>query len=373
MEKLAELKSKMSGSGNIASNYQVLILRTYHVTIIPGDGIGPEVVDAAIKVLEATGVRFDWDIVEAGEKVLKKEGTPLPDYVLESMRKNKIGMKGPLTTPIGGGFRSVNVALRQLLDLYACVRPARSIAGEGTLYENVDLVVVREGTEGLYSGVEHWIGKDHDAAETINIITRKASERVVEYAFELAVREKKKKVTAVHKANIMKTTGALFQEAAQKVSKQYPQIEFEDRLIDNMCYQLVKKPQQYDVIVTTNLFGDILSELCAALAGGVGLVPTANVGDEMALFEPVHGSAPKYAGQDKVNPVAQILAGEMLLRHIGEKEAADLVWNAVYETIKEKKVVTYDLALPEYTNRPTKPSKCSKMAAEITRKVSGKD
>ena len=347
-------------------------MATHTVTVIPGDGVGPEIVDLTLKVLEATGLNLKWEKIEAGEKVIQTEGTPLPKKVLDSLRRNKVGIKGPLTTPIGTGFRSVNVALRQELTLYANVRPARSIANEGTLYENVDLITVREGTEGLYSGVEHWVDADHSAAETACIITRKASERIVDFAFKLAIREGRKKITACHKANIMKFTGGLFQEAAQTVAKKYPQIEFEERLIDNMIYQLVKKPQNYDVMVTTNLFGDILSELCAGIAGGVGLVPTANVGDEIALFEPVHGSAPSYTGQDKVNPVAQILAGELLLKHLGEAQAAKNVWEAVHETIKEKKVVTYDLALPGYTNRPTKASKTSEMAAEIARKVKAK-
>lgn len=342
---------------------------SYKVTLIPGDGIGPEVTQATVKVLEATGIKFDWDIVEAGEKVIKKEGTPLPEPVLESLRKNKIGLKGPLTTPIGGGFRSVNVALRQMLDLYASVRPARSIAGEGTLYSNIDLVVVREATEELYSGVEHWVDREHSAAETIGIVTRKASERIVRFAFEYAINEKRRKVTAVHKANIMKFTGGLFQEVAQKIAKSYPSIQFEERLIDNMAMQLVKKPQEYDVIVTTNLFGDILSDLCSGLAGGLGITPGAIIGENIALFEPVHGSAPKYAGQDVVNPVATILSGEMMLKYLGERKAAETVWNAVYETIREKKHVTYDLALPAYTNRPVEPSSCSQMTNEIVKKV----
>lgn len=341
----------------------------YRVTLIPGDGIGPEVSSAAVRVIEATGVDIEWDVVDAGEKMIATEGTPLPQKVIESLKRNGVGLKGPLTTPIGGGFRSVNVALRQMLNLYASVRPSRSIAGEGTLYDNVDLVVIREATEELYSGVEHWIDKEHSAAETIDIVTRKASERIVRFAFEYAVKEGRRKVTAVHKANIMKYTGGLFQEVAQQIAREYSQIAFEERLIDNMAMQLVKKPQDYDVIVTTNLFGDILSDLCAGLAGGLGIAPGAIIGDEIALFEPVHGSAPKYAGQDKVNPVAAILSGEMMLKYLGEREAAAKIWKAVYETVKEKKYVTYDLALPGYTNRPVPPSACSRMAEEIARKV----
>ena len=342
---------------------------SYTVTLIPGDGIGPEVTDAMVKVLEATGVDFEWEVVEAGEKALKRDGTPLPQAVIESMKKNRVAIKGPLTTPIGGGYRSVNVSLRQMLNLYASIRPSRTIAGVGTLYSNIDLVVIREATEELYSGIEHWIDREHSAAETISVVTRKASERIVKYAFDYAVREKRRKVTSVHKANIMKTTGALFQEVSQKIAKNYPSIEFEERRIDNMAMQLVKKPEAYDVIVTTNLFGDILSDLCAGLAGGLGITPGAIIGDDIALFEPVHGSAPKYAGQDKVNPVATILSGEMMLKHLGEREAAERVWNAVYDTIKEGKVITYDLTEGGRTASHVNPSRCSQMADEIAGKV----
>jgi isocitrate dehydrogenase (NAD+) len=343
---------------------------SYKITLIPGDGVGPEVTSAAVKVLEATGIDIEWEIIEVGESAIKNHGTPLPDSALESLRRNKIGLKGPVTTPIGSGFRSVNVALRQKLDLYACVRPARSIAGEGTRYDNIDLVIIREATEGLYSGVERWMDEQHSGAVTENIVTRKNSERIVKYAFEYARREKRKKVTAVHKANIMKFTGGLFQEVYRNVAKSYPDIQTEERLIDNICMQLVKKPEEYDVIVTTNLFGDILSDLTAGLAGGLGVAPGGNIGDGIALFEPVHGSAPKYAGQDKVNPVAEILSAELMLKYLGERKAADKIWNAVVEVIKEKKVVTYDLAMPGCTTHPVKPSKCSEMAAEIARKVS---
>jgi isocitrate dehydrogenase (NAD+) len=341
----------------------------HRVTLIPGDGIGPEVTDAARLVGDATGVAFDWEVVEAGEKAIQATGSPLPDEVLRSIRKNRIALKGPITTPIGGGFRSVNVALRQQLDLFASVRPARAIAGEGTRFPETDLVVVREATEGLYSGVEHWVDRDHTGAETVAIVTRKASDRIIRFAFELARREKRHHVTAVHKANIMKTTGGLFQTAFREMAPRYPDILSDERLIDNMCMQLAKKPEEYDVIVTTNLFGDILSDLCAGLAGGLGVAPGALYGDELAVFEPVHGSAPKYAGQDKADPAAEILCVELLLRHIGEKEAADRVFRAVWETVAEKKFVTYDLALPGYTARPVPPSSCSAMAKEIARKV----
>ena len=342
---------------------------SYKVTLIPGDGIGPEVTSAARLVAASTGVAIDWEVAQAGEVAIQKSGTPLPDEVLDSIKRNGLALKGPITTPIGGGFRSVNVALRQQLDLYASVRPARAIAGEGTRFPETDLIVVREATEGLYSGVEHWVDRDHTAAETVNVITRKASDRIVRFAFELAKREHRSRVTAVHKANIMKTTGALFQTAFRAIAAEYPTIPADERLVDNICMQLVKKPEEYDVIVTTNLFGDILSDLCAGLAGGLGVAPGALYGERIAVFEPVHGSAPKYAGQDKANPVAEILCVELLLRHLGEREAADRVWRAVWETIAEKKVVTYDLALPGYTQHPVAPSTCSAMAREIARKV----
>ena len=342
---------------------------THKVTLIPGDGIGPEVASAARLVADATGVPLEWEVVEAGESVMAKEGTPLPQYVLDSLKRTKLGLKGPITTPIGSGFRSVNVALRQQLDLYASLRPARAIAGEGTRYPDADLVVVREATEGLYSGVEHWIDKEHSAGETINIITRKASERIIRFAFEYASKYGRKKVTAVHKANIMKVTGGLFQEVFRTIAREYPGMPSEERLVDNMSMQLVKKPEEYDVLVTTNLFGDILSDLCAGLAGGLGVAPGALFGKEIALFEPVHGSAPKYAGQDKADPVAEILCVEMMLHHLGYHEQAQRVFRAVWEVIYEKKVVTYDLALPGYTAWPTTPSKCSEMAREIAKKI----
>jgi isocitrate dehydrogenase (NAD+) len=346
---------------------------SYRVTLIPGDGIGPEVTRGAQVVADATGVGFDWEVVEAGEPAIRATGTPLPDPVLESIRKNRLCLKGPITTPIGSGFRSVNVALRQQLDLFASVRPARAIAGEGTRFPETDLIVVREATEGLYSGVEHWVDRDHSAAESVAVVTRKACDRVIRFAFELARKERRKRVTAVHKANIMKTTGGLFQTAFREIAPRYPDVAADERLIDNMCMQLAKKPSEYDVLVTTNLFGDILSDLCAGLAGGLGVAPGALFGESIAAFEPVHGSAPKYAGQDRADPVAEILCVEMLLRHVGEREAADRVFRAVWETIAEKKVVTYDLALPGYTSRPVPPSTCSAMAREIARKVPNVD
>jgi isocitrate dehydrogenase (NAD+) len=313
----------------------------YRVTLIPGDGIGPEISDAAMKVINASGVDIEWEIVEAGEKVMDKEGTPLPEYVLESIRKNKVALKGPITTPIGTGFRSVNVALRKALDLYANLRPTRSYPGTKARYENIDLVVVRENTEDLYAGVEHKVGDD--AGESIKIITRKASERIVRFAFEYARREGRKKVTAVHKANIMKYTDGLFLECARNVAEDYADIGFEDRIVDNMCMQLVMKPELYDVLVLPNLYGDIVSDVCAGLVGGLGVAPGANIGDEIALFEPVHGSAPKYAGQNKVNPVAIILSGVLMLKHLGEKDAACRVDAAVTQVLAEAVHVTYDL------------------------------
>ncbi|HEV2429587.1 MAG TPA: isocitrate/isopropylmalate dehydrogenase family protein [Thermoplasmata archaeon] len=342
---------------------------THRVTLIPGDGIGPEVTEAARLVAASTGVGIDWEVVEAGEKAIATSGSPLPESVLASIRSNRVALKGPITTPVGGGFRSVNVALRQELDLFASVRPARAIAGEGTRYPETDLVVVREATEGLYSGVEHWVDREHSAAESVNIITRKSSDRIVRFAFELAQRDHRRRVTAVHKANILKTTGTLFQTAFREMAKRYPGIASDERLIDNMCMQLVKKPSEYDVLVTTNLFGDILSDLCAGLAGGLGIAPGAIYGESIAVFEPVHGSAPKYAGLDKANPVAEILSLELLLRHLGETEAAERVFRAVWTTVAEKKVVTYDLALPGYTDRPVPASSCSAMAKEIARQV----
>ncbi len=345
----------------------------YRVSLIPGDGIGPEVTRAAQVVADATGAGISWEVVEAGEPAIRAHGTPLPESVLESIRRNRLCLKGPITTPIGGGFRSVNVALRQQLDLFASVRPARAIAGEGTRFPETDLIVVREATEGLYSGVEHWVDREHSAAETVAVVTRRACDRIIRFAFELARKDHRRRVTAVHKANIMKTTGALFQTAFREIASAYPDITADERLIDNMCMQLAKKPSEYDVIVTTNLFGDILSDLCAGLAGGLGVAPGALFGETIAAFEPVHGSAPKYAGQDRADPVAEILCLEMLLRHLGEREAADRVFRAVWETIAEKKVVTYDLALPGYTSRPVPASSCSAMAKEIARKVPNVD
>ena len=314
----------------------------YSVTLIPGDGTGPEVVTAARRVLEATGVTFDWVVQDAGSNVVERYGTPLPDPVLDSIRTTRVALKGPITTPVGTGFRSVNVAIRKALDLYANLRPARYMEGVRSLYEGVDLVVVRENTEGLYAGIEHDVIPD-EAAESIRIITRRGSERIVRFAFEYARDNDRHKVTAVHKANILKATDGLFLRVARQVAEDYPDIQFEDRIVDNMCMQLVQRPREYDVLVTTNLFGDIISDLCSGLVGGLGVAPGANIGDELAVFEPVHGSAPKYTGQNRVNPTATILSGALLLRHLGEVGAARRVEAAVVAVVAEGRSVTYDM------------------------------
>jgi isocitrate dehydrogenase (NAD+) len=319
-----------------------IALMTHTVTLIPGDGIGPELSEATRRVLDASGVEFTWEIVEAGEAVIAKEGTPLPQSVLDSIVRNKIAIKGPITTPVGVGFRSVNVALRQALSLYANLRPVRSIPGLKTRYESVDLVIVRENTEDLYAGIEHMVGPD--AAESIKIITRAASERIARFAFEYAVANGRHKVTAVHKANIMKLSDGLFLESCRTIAAQYEgKVAFEDRIVDNMCMQLVQKPELYDVLVLPNLYGDIVSDLCAGLVGGLGVAPGANIGIEAAVFEAVHGSAPKYAGLNKANPTALMLSGVLLLRHIGEQAAAERVEGAIRAVIAEGRAVTYDL------------------------------
>lgn len=313
----------------------------YKVTLIPGDGIGPEISNAARRVIDATGVPIDWEVVEAGEALIKEYGTPLPQHVLESVRRNGIALKGPLTTPVGKGFRSVNVTLRQELDLYANVRPARSLPGIASRYSNIDLVVVRENTEDLYAGIEHRVGQD--AAESIKIITRQASERICRHAFELARKQGRKKVTAVHKANIMKLSDGLFLSCARRVAEEYPDIEFEDMIVDAMCMKLVQSPENYDVLVLPNLYGDIVSDLCAGLVGGLGVAPGANIGHEIAVFEPVHGSAPKHAGKNRVNPLAILLSGVLMLQHLEEHQAADRIMQAITAVLEEKQKVTYDL------------------------------
>ncbi|MDD2486573.1 MAG: isocitrate/isopropylmalate family dehydrogenase [bacterium] len=313
----------------------------HKITWIPGDGVGPEISDASRAIIDASGVDIEWEIVDAGVDVMEKYGTPLPEHVLESIRRNKIAVKGPITTPIGTGFRSVNVALRKALDLYANLRPAKSLPGVKTRYEDIDLVIVRENTEDLYAGIEHMV--TDDAAESIKIITKKASRRIVEFAFEYALKEGRRKVTAIHKANIMKCTDGLFLATAREVAEKYPQIEFEDRIVDNICMQLVIKPELYDVLVLPNLYGDIVSDLCAGLVGGLGVAPGANIGDGIAVFEPVHGSAPKYKGQNKVNPLALLQSGILMLRYINEREAADRIYKAMTAVLEEGARVTYDL------------------------------
>jgi isocitrate dehydrogenase (NAD+) len=333
----------------------------YNITLIPGDGVGPEVTEAAKRVLEATGIAFRWELAYAGADVMDKYGTPLPDSVLESVRQNKVALKGPVTTPVGSGFRSVNVALRKELYLYACVRPCKTYSGVASLYRDVDIVVVRENTEDLYAGIEFEKGTPEaarlikliteakrgavreDSGFSLKMISETGSRRIVRFAFEYARAEKRKKVTALHKANIMKFSDGLFLAVAREVAREYHDIEFEDRLVDNMTMQLVKRPQPFDVLVAPNLYGDIISDLCAGLVGGLGVAPGANVGDEIAVFEPTHGSAPKYAGQNKVNPMAMMLSGVMMLRHIGETGAADRLEAAIAEVIVEGKNVSYDM------------------------------
>jgi isocitrate dehydrogenase (NAD+) len=315
---------------------------SYPVTLIPGDGIGAEVTTAMRRVVDATGVKVDWEVQEAGEAVIAQYGTPLPDHVLESIRRNCVGIKGPVTTPIGTGFRSVNVALRKALDLYANLRPAKTVPGVASRYENIDLIIVRENTEDLYAGIEHDVIPDV-AAESIRLITRRATERIVRFAFEYARANNRKLVTAVHKANILKLTDGLFLRVAQEVAAQYPDIAFNDRIVDNCCMQLVQRPHEYDVLVLPNLFGDIVSDLCSGLVGGLGVSPGANLGEGIAVFEPVHGSAPKYAGLNKVNPTATILTGALMLKYIGEREAGQRIEDAVARVIAEGRSVTYDL------------------------------
>ena len=333
----------------------------YNVTLIPGDGIGPEVTEATKQVLEATGVAFNWDVAEAGADVIDKYGTPLPDSVLESVRKNGVALKGPITTPVGSGFRSVNVALRKKLGLYACVRPCKTYPGVPSPYKDVDLVVVRENEEDLYAGIEFELGTPEalqlirftaeakrgnireDSGISLKVISETASRRIVRFAFEYAHAYGRKKVTAISKANILKFSDGLFLRVAREVAEEYTGIEFEDRLVDNMTMQLVKNPRQFDVIVAPNLYGDILSDLCAGLVGGLGVAPGANVGDEFAVFEPTHGSAPRYSGQNKVNPMAMMLSGVMMLQYLGEKNAADKLEKAIADVISDGKNVTYDI------------------------------
>ena len=333
----------------------------HRITVIPGDGIGPEIMDATIRVLEATGVAFDWDYREAGLDAAEKYGSVLPEEVLDSVRANKVAIKGPITTPRGGGFRSVNVALRKMLDLYACLRPAKNYPGVRSRYQNIDLVIVRENHEDLYAGVEFEKGDPaiqkigeltdaagmgrigEDAGLSLKIISERGTTRVARFAFEYARKYGRKKVTVVAKDNILKFTDGLFFATARHVAEGYSDIDYQEVLVDNMAMQLVQKPENYDVLLLPNLYGDVLSDLCAGLVGGLGVAPGANLGDEIALFEPVHGSAPKYAGQNKVNPMALMLSGVMMLRHIAETDAADRMEHALAAVIAEGKSVTYDM------------------------------
>ena len=314
-----------------------------NITLIPGDGIGPEIVSATLQVLEASGARIKFEEILAGQSAMDSGNSPLSEELIQSIKKNKVALKGPLTTPIGGEFRSINVRIRKLLNLYANLRPVKTYKGVKSRYTNIDIVMVRENTEGLYSGIERFVDEGKTIAESVNRITRNASEMIVKFAFDYAVKEKRKKITAVHKANILKTTGWLFLQCAKEISENYKQVEFEDRIVDNMAMQLVKNPDKFDVIVTTNLFGDILSDLCAGLVGGLGLAPSANIGEKIAVFEPVHGSAPKYAGMNKVNPSAIILSAILMLKHIGETKTADRIEMSLKKVIRQGKRVTYDL------------------------------
>lgn len=326
------------------------------VTLIPGDGTGPELMEQTRRVLLASGARVEFIEVEAGEEAIRKYNTPLPDSVIEAIKKTKVGLKGPITTPVGKGYRSVNVGIRKALNLYANVRPAEWMEGVRTPVPGINLVVIRENTEDLYAGIEEQ--PNPNEARSIKLITRAATERIAKFAYEYAVRKGRKKVTIVHKANIMKLSDGLWLEICRAVGKNYTQIETEDRIVDNMAMQLVQKPQLYDVLLCPNMYGDILSDLCAGLIGGLGIAPAGNIGDEYAVFEAVHGSAPKYKGQNKVNPTALILSGAMMLEHIGETAAAERIRAAVRRVIREGRRVTYDLGGT---------AKTSEMADEIIR------
>jgi len=333
----------------------------YAVTLIPGDGTGPEITEATRRVLEATGVQFEWSMRQAGAEMLEQYGTVLPDDVIESIKYTKVGLKGPITTPVGKGQRSANVTLRKKLDLYANLRPAKTYQGLRSRYDNIDLVIVRENTEDLYAGIEFQRGTaeyeeilevvarttghrlDPNSAMSIKYISVIATRRIVKFAFEYARANGRRKVTAVHKANIMRLSDGLFLSTAHEVAKEYPDIQYEDRIVDNMCMQLVQKPEFYDVLVLPNLYGDIISDLSAGLIGGLGVAPGANIGSQYAVFEPVHGSAPKYARQNKVNPMAMMFSGVMMLRHLCEREAASRLEKALTQIIAEGKYVTYDL------------------------------
>lgn len=334
----------------------------HRVVLIPGDGIGPSISDVAVRVIEATGVKIEWIPVEAGMTAIDKYKDPLPQHVLDQIASTRLALKGPLTTPVGSGFRSVNVALRKEFDLYVNLRPARSFEGVPSHYKDIDLLIVRENTEEFYAGIEHYIDPQRSAAETIGVVTRSGSERIIRYAYEYARAHGRKKVTTVHKANILKYTSGLFLEVARKIGQDYPDMVSDDKIIDNMAMQMVVNPNQFDVIVTTNLFGDILSDLASGLVGGLGLAPGGNIGYNAAIFEAVHGSAPDIAGKNIANPTAIILAGVMMLRHLKEEEAADRIERAVSEVIKEGKAVTSDL-------KPAKPVGTREMGDAIIEKL----
>ncbi|MDX1420771.1 MAG: isocitrate/isopropylmalate family dehydrogenase [Rubricoccaceae bacterium] len=314
----------------------------YAVTLIPGDGIGPEVVDATRRVLEATGVAFDWDEQQAGMAAVEATGDPMPEATLDSIARTRLALKGPLTTPVGTGFRSVNVRLRQHFDLYANVRPAETLPNTAGPFEDLDLILYRENTEGLYSGIEYY-DERNQIADSIARVTRKGSERIIRFAFEDARRRGRKRITLVHKANILKAIGRMFLDIGREIAAEYPEIDFDDRIVDNMAMQLVLHPQDYDCLVTTNLFGDILSDLMAGLVGGLGVTGSANFGDGGAIFEAVHGSAPDIAGKGVANPTALIRSGEMLLRHLGERDAAEAVRQALRDTFAAAENLTPDL------------------------------
>ena len=307
------------------------ILSLYNITLINGDGIGPEITEAVVNILKAAGVDINWDLQTAGEDVIEKEGSPLPSRVIESIKRNKVALKAPVTTPIGKGFRSVNVQLRKELDLYASVRPAENLPGIKTKFENVDIVVFRENIEDLYAGIERQV--DEDTAESIKIITRKASERIAKFAFDYAVKNNRKEVCVVTKANICKLSDGLFLDSARKIAKDYPTIVFREVLVDNCCMQLVQNPNQFDVLLLPNLYGDIVSDLCAGLIGGLGIAQGANIGLDYAVFEPVHGSAPDIAGQNKANPTAMLMSAIEMLNYIGENEAGKRIKLALFETL----------------------------------------
>ncbi len=316
----------------------------HHITLIPGDGIGPEIIKATTKVIEYSGVKVDWEVVEAGMSALEKYRDPLPHEVIESINKNRVVLKGPLTTPIGKGFRSINVALRKEFELYVNQRPAKTFKGIKSLYfDHIDLIIFRENLEEFYSGIEHYIDSSRSAAETIGIITRKGSERIIRFAFEYAKKHNRKKITVVHKANILKFTGGLFLDIAEEIAPEYPEIQFDNKIVDNMAMQMVMNPYQFDCIVTTNLFGDILSDLASGLVGGLGMAPGANIGDDVAIFEAVHGSAPDIAGQNIANPSALILGAVMMLEYINELDAAEKIEKAISGVIEKGQKVTRDI------------------------------